>query len=142
MKNIISLGLSIVIFTSIMPNCASASEQEVLAQYSGSTTASYGYKPNCTFTVNKIVGDKFRGSFSATNLGKYNINQSVRKIVITSKASNKVIGYLFKIFDFANGRCSYTSAINIKTRCSSEHLVSLNLTIFDYKLFCFYAFNI
>lgn len=60
-----------------MPNCAFASEQEVLAQYSGSITANYGYKPNCTFTVNKIVGDKFRGPFSATNLGKYNINQSV-----------------------------------------------------------------
>ena len=60
-----------------MPNCAFASEQEVLAQYSGSTTANYSYKPNCTFTVNKIVGDKFRGSFSATNSGKYNINQSV-----------------------------------------------------------------
>lgn len=78
MKKIISLILLIVIFTSIMPNCAFASEQEVLAQYSGSTTASYGYKPNCTFTVNKIVNDKFRGSFSATNLGKYNINQSVK----------------------------------------------------------------
>lgn len=77
MKKIISFVLSIVIFTSIMPNCAFASEQEVLAQYSGSTTASYGYKPNCTFTVNKIVDDKFRGSFSATNLGKYNISQSV-----------------------------------------------------------------
>lgn len=78
MKKIISLILSIVIFTSIMPNCAFASEQEVLAQYSGSTTASYGYKPNCTFTVNKIVNDKFRGSFSATNLGRYNISQSVK----------------------------------------------------------------
>ena len=53
MKEINSLILLIVIFTSIMPNCAFASEQEVLAQYSGSTTASYGYKPNCTFTINK-----------------------------------------------------------------------------------------
>ena len=34
-----------------MPNCAFASEQEVLAQYSGSTTASYDYKPDCTFTI-------------------------------------------------------------------------------------------
>ena len=32
---------------------------DFFAQYSGSTTASWGYKPNCTFTVNKIVGDKF-----------------------------------------------------------------------------------
>lgn len=77
MKKIISLILLIVIFTSIMPNCAFASEQEVLAQYSGSTTASYGFKPDCTFTINKIVDSKFRGTFSATNLGRYNINQSV-----------------------------------------------------------------
>lgn len=76
MKKIISLILSIVIFTSIMPNCAFASEQEVLAQYSGSTTASYGYKPNCTFTVNKIVNDKFRGSFSAQNINPYNFTQN------------------------------------------------------------------
>ena len=77
MKKIISFVLSVVIFTSIIPNCAFASEQEVLAKYSGSTTASYGYKPNCPFTVNKIIDDKFRGSFSATNLGRYNINQSI-----------------------------------------------------------------
>ena len=76
MKEIISLILSIVIFTSIMPNCAFGNEQEVLAQYSGSTTASYGYKPNCTFTVNKIVNDKFRGSFSAQNINPYNFTQN------------------------------------------------------------------
>lgn len=32
---------------------------DFFAQYSGSTEASWGYKLNCTFTVNKIVGDKF-----------------------------------------------------------------------------------
>lgn len=52
MKKIISFVLSIVIFTSIMPNCAFASEQEVLAQYSGSTTASYGFKPDNTLLEN------------------------------------------------------------------------------------------
>lgn len=65
-----------------MPNCAFASEQEVLAQYSGSTTASYGYKPNCTFTVNKIVDDKFRGNFSAANLGQYSFDKAVNGSVI------------------------------------------------------------
>ena len=45
MKKIISFVLSVVIFTSIIPNCAFASEQEVLAQYTGSTTASYGCNP-------------------------------------------------------------------------------------------------
>lgn len=47
----------------------------VYCQYTGSTTASWGYKPNCTFTVNKIVGDKFKGSFVATNLGSYNLSK-------------------------------------------------------------------
>lgn len=45
MKKIISFVLSVVIFTSIIPNCAFASEQELLAQYTGSTTASYGCNP-------------------------------------------------------------------------------------------------
>ena len=45
MKKIISFVLSVVIFTSIIPNCAFASEQEVLAQYTGATTASYGCNP-------------------------------------------------------------------------------------------------
>ena len=71
MKKIISFVLSIVIFTSIMPNCAFASEQEVLAQYSGSTTVSYGYKPYCTFTINKIVGNRFSGTFSSQNMDSF-----------------------------------------------------------------------
>ena len=45
MKKIISFVLSVVIFTSIIQNFAFASEQEVLAQYTGSTTASYGCNP-------------------------------------------------------------------------------------------------
>ena len=32
---------------------------DFFAQYSGSTEASWGYKPNCTFTVTKIVNNKF-----------------------------------------------------------------------------------
>ena len=54
-----------------MPNCAFASEQEVLAQYSGSTTASYGYKPYCAFTINKIVGNRFSGTFSSQNMDSF-----------------------------------------------------------------------
>ena len=34
-------------------------DSEYYAQYSGSTDASWGYNPKCTFTINKIVGDKF-----------------------------------------------------------------------------------
>lgn len=40
-------------------------------QYSGSTNASWGYKPYCTFTINKIVGNKFRGTFSAQNMDSF-----------------------------------------------------------------------
>lgn len=53
----------------------------VYCQYTGSTTASWGYKPNCTFTVNKIVGDKFKGSFSAQNIGKYSFSENVSGFV-------------------------------------------------------------
>lgn len=67
-----SVFMVLIILCSNFPIAANASNNDFYAQYSGSTTASYGYKPNCTFTVNKIVDDKFRGSFSATNLGKYN----------------------------------------------------------------------
>ena len=45
---------------SIIPLTVYADDSDnVYCQYTGSTTANWGYKPNCTFTVNKIVGDKF-----------------------------------------------------------------------------------
>lgn len=67
---------------SIIPLTVYANDSEgVYCQYTGSTTASWGYKPNCTFTVNKIVGDKFKGSFVATNLGSYNLSKQVEGTV-------------------------------------------------------------
>ncbi len=48
--------LSIIISNSSMFCCAQTSNN-FYAQYSGSTDASYGYKPNCTFTINKIDTD-------------------------------------------------------------------------------------
>lgn len=73
MKKFLSITLSVILMLSIIPLTVYADDSDnVYCQYIGSTTANWGYKPNCTFTVNKIVGDKFRGSFSATNLGKYN----------------------------------------------------------------------
>lgn len=58
MKKIISFVLSIVIFTSIMPNCAFASEQEVLAQYSGSTTLTFANYSNWVAgTVTKTTAE-------------------------------------------------------------------------------------
>lgn len=62
-KKITALILSVLILlTSISPITVFAEQQDILAQYTGSTTASYGFKPDCTFTINKIVDDKFRGT--------------------------------------------------------------------------------
>lgn len=50
---------------------------DFFAQYSGSTEASWGYKPNCTFTVEKIVDNRFIGEFAALNLGTYSFNEKI-----------------------------------------------------------------
>lgn len=47
------------------------------ARYSGSTDAGWGYSPYCTFTIDKIVNNEFRGRFSATNLGAYSFDEQV-----------------------------------------------------------------
>lgn len=60
MKKFLSITLSVILMLSIIPLTVYADDSDnVYCQYTGSTTASWGYKPNCTFTVNKIVGDKF-----------------------------------------------------------------------------------
>ena len=72
--------LSLLLIINCAPMVALAStSSDCYAKYTGSTTASYGYKPDCTFTIDKIVDNKFRGSFSATNLGAYNVSQNVEK---------------------------------------------------------------
>ena len=65
MKKILSLILSIFIVITMLPLdiVLATDNQDILAQYTGSTTASYGFKPDCTFTINKIVDGKFRGNF-------------------------------------------------------------------------------
>lgn len=76
MKKFLSIILSVILMLSIIPLTVYADDSDnVYCQYTGSTTANWGYKPNCTFTVNKIVGDKFKGSFVATNLGSYNLSK-------------------------------------------------------------------
>lgn len=77
---ILSVFMVLIILCSNFPIVANASNNDFYAQYSGSTTASWGYKPDCTFTVNKIVGDKFKGSFVATNLGSYNLSKQVEGV--------------------------------------------------------------
>lgn len=82
-EKITALILSVLILlTSISPITVFAERQDILAQYTGSTTASYGFKPDCTFTINKIVDGKFRGNFSATNLGQYSFDKAVNGSVI------------------------------------------------------------
>ena len=101
MKKILSLILSIFIVITMLPLdiVLAADNQDILAQYTGSTTASYGFKPDCTFTINKIVDGKFRGTFSATNLGRYNISQSVKGNVYENyeALSIKVCKFLKKL---------------------------------------------
>lgn len=52
-KNIISILLAINIAIFGAPKIIMAESKEYYAQYSGSTTSDWGYKPNCTFTINK-----------------------------------------------------------------------------------------
>ena len=54
MKKILSLILSIFIVITMLPLdiVLATDNQDILAQYTGSTTASYGFKPDCTFTIN------------------------------------------------------------------------------------------
>lgn len=71
-KIIISIifTLSIIISNSSMLCCAQTNNN-FYAQYSGSTDASWGYNPDCTFTINKIVGNRFSGTFSAQNMDSF-----------------------------------------------------------------------
>ena len=93
MKKFLSITLSVILMLSIIPLTVYADDSDnVYCQYTGSTTTSWGYKPNCTFTVNKIVGDKFKGSFVATNLGSYNLSKQVEGTVY-KRAWGKEKGY-------------------------------------------------
>ena len=80
-KNIISILLAINIAIFGAPKIIMAESKEYYAQYSGSTTSDWGYKPNCTFTINKIVGNRFRGTFSAQNINPYNFTQNIEGTV-------------------------------------------------------------
>lgn len=72
MKKFLSITLSVILMLSIIPLTVYADDSDnVYCRYTGSTTASWGYKPNCTFTVNKIVNNKFIGRFSVINFEKY-----------------------------------------------------------------------
>ena len=88
-KKITTIILSIIIILNLSPFNALAEidSNDFYAQYSGTTQASYGYNPDCTFTITKIIDDRFTGYFSATGLGRYNINQDVKGIVYSGASS-------------------------------------------------------
>ena len=83
MKKIIYIILLLFFIVSFLPITIYA-EDNFYAQYSGSTQASWGYEPNCTFTVNKIVNGKFTGRFSASNIGAYSFDEAISGSVYTA----------------------------------------------------------
>ena len=83
LKSFISIFLILLTFISTSNITCYADQNvdsEYYAQYSGSTEASWGYKPYCTFTVTKIVNNKFTGRFSAANLGQYSFDKAVTEM--------------------------------------------------------------
>lgn len=80
-KKILTFLVSISMLLSCLTiSPLSAEAEQNGATYSGTAT-SWGYNPDCTFTINKIVGNKFRGSFSAQNIGKYSFSENVSGFV-------------------------------------------------------------
>lgn len=66
-KIIVSVILVLSVMSSTSAMLCYAQTDDFYAQYSGSTDASWGYNPDCTFTINKIVDNKFTSRFSAQN---------------------------------------------------------------------------
>ena len=65
-----------ILFTFIIIVCSTTvvycnDYDTIIAQYRGSTVASYGYNPFCTFTITKISAHRFRGTFSAQNIASF-----------------------------------------------------------------------
>ena len=98
-KSIIATLLVLNMLFIGFPKITMANTKQCYAQYSGSTTASWGYKPDCTFTITKIVGNRFKGTFSAQNIGKYSFSENVSGVV--TKGSESFTCY-FKVFFYNN----------------------------------------
>lgn len=99
-KKYICIIVTILIFVNIIYLPATSfAEETTCITYTGSTTANYGYKPDCTFTINKIVGNKFRGNFSAQNIGKYSFSENVSGFVTNG---NDHFTCYFKVYFYNN----------------------------------------
>lgn len=72
-----------------------------LISYSGSTTASWGYTPHCTFTLTNVKNSRFRGIFIASNLGNYSFSENVEGVFYSSNHSFTCI---FTV-NFYNNKC-------------------------------------
>ena len=70
-KIIVSVILVLSVMSSTSAMLCYAQTDDFYAQYSGSTDASWGYNPDCTFTINKIVGNRFSGTFSEQNMDSF-----------------------------------------------------------------------
>ena len=70
-KIIVSVILVLSVMSSTSAMLCYAQTDDFYAQYSGSTSASWGYSPYCTFTIDKIVNNEFRGRFSAQNMDSF-----------------------------------------------------------------------
>lgn len=129
---IFSNFMVLIILCSNFPMVANANNNNFYAQYSGSTMASWGYNPDCTFTINKIVGNKFRGSFSAQNIGKYSFSENVSGFVTRG---NDCFTCYFRVYFYNN--LYYSNIIATvypyegKCECFCEgtwHLVDFEMT--------------
>ena len=56
---------------------ASDADENYYVQYSGSTDASWGYHPNCTFKLTTVKNNRFRGVFSVSNIGMYSFSENI-----------------------------------------------------------------
>lgn len=129
---IFSIFMILIVFCSNFAIVANASDNDFYAQYSGSTTAGWGYKPDCIFTINKIVGNRFRGNFSAQNIDKYSFSENVSGFV--TKGSDSFTCY-FRVNFYNNKYYSNITATvyPYEGRCEclcdgSWHLVDFEMT--------------
>ena len=87
MKKTISFLLSLFIIFSMMTLIENVYADDELISYSGSTTASWGYTPHCTFTLTNVKNSRFRGIFIASNLGNYSFSENVEGVFYSSNHS-------------------------------------------------------
>lgn len=140
MKRIVSMLLAIVmVFSNSIVLFNALAEDDVLAIYSGSTQADYGFTPNCTFRINKVVGNEFRGSFAAENLSVYSFDESVSgKIYYAEDSFTCCFTVFFNNDRYYSDMCITIYPLNGIADCEcngSYHMESFKMTgtVFDFS---------